>query len=97
MECDKILDFKEHHTGVGKPTKRREADPDSSDSVLMKYLEFHSGSELKARRVVDAIRNLFRDPIEHAINEGLKPGGDLAKEIEDLGYDYVDAITALNS
>ena len=39
-------------------------------------------------QLVDAIRNLFRDPIEHAINEGLKPGGDLVREIDDLGYDY---------
>ncbi|MEM7559174.1 MAG: hypothetical protein AAF394_08620 [Planctomycetota bacterium] len=39
-------------------------------------------------QLVDAIRNLVRDPVVHAIEQGLKPGGDLAWEIQDLPLEY---------
>lgn len=35
-------------------------------------------------QLVDAIRGWFRDPLVHAIDKGLKPGGDLAWELEQL-------------
>ena len=39
-------------------------------------------------QLVDSIRNLMRDPVVHAIEQGLKPGGDLAWEIQDLPLEY---------
>ncbi len=35
-------------------------------------------------QLVDAIRNWFRDPLIHAVDKGLKPGGDLAWELSQL-------------
>lgn len=41
-------------------------------------------------QLVDAIRNWFRDPLVHAVNKGLKPGGDLAWELSQLEYATVE-------